>query len=106
MASGMPINKIIALPGNQLAVKYAPDVLILTHIDVDMSIERTIKRNEESKGVFQEREFLQKVSDRFHSEWFSALMKENGTAVHCINTNQEITKVKQAINSLLSTHLI
>ena len=24
MASGMPINKIMALPGNQLAVKYAP----------------------------------------------------------------------------------
>jgi thymidylate kinase len=87
MEGGMSLRKLLKLPGNALALRYAPDALILTDLDPEVAVERLRGRCEESRGVFADLAFLRRVTKRFRSTWFSLLFHHYGCSVHSFNTD-------------------
>ncbi len=105
MPDGMSLRKLMKLPGNALALKYAPDALILTDLDATTAVERLRGRSEESRGVFADLAFLQKVTRRFRSRWFSLLFQHYGSSVHSFDTDIPLPEMLARSEKLLD-HLL
>jgi thymidylate kinase len=107
MAGGISLRRLLKLPGNALALRHAPDTLIITDLDPEIAVERIKKRDEESKGVFADLAFLRRVTRRFRSRWFSFLFTHYGAAVHSFDTGIPLdsmnARAKQLINDILKT---
>lgn len=82
----LSVEEIATLPGNQLALKHAPDHLILTRIAPEQIVERIAKRNDDSKGMYGELELMRKVDARFREPWFRAYFETHGTRIHTLDT--------------------
>ena len=101
MPQGLPLEQMIALPGNHLALAHAPDVLILTRIRAQTAFARIQARQEESKGVYADLAFLQIQEERFASDWFKQLFASVGTQVVELDTSGTLEETKTQ-----ATHLI
>jgi dTMP kinase len=95
------LRRLLKLPGNAAAMKYAPDFMILIDIDVKTAIERIGQRNDDSKGVFQGPAFLKKLAKRFRSRWFSWLFTRHGASVHAFDTRLPLETVVEKFKLLL-----
>ncbi len=87
MPGGPNLEELLALPGNDLAMQHAPDILVLTHVKPETAQARLQARADESKGVFEDVELLRKIAERFASDWFSRLFHDHGTSVHHFNAD-------------------
>ena len=105
MPDAPELEDILALPGNALALSRAPNHLILTRLSPAAAIERLRERDEESRGVFADIELLQRVDERFSSDWFRALFQSRGTTIHDLPTDmspeQTATRALALISSLM-----
>lgn len=102
MEGGPKLEDLIKLPGNTLALEFCPNDLVITNIDPGKLTER-FNRDDDSKGVFENIEYLKKVNERFHSDWFSQLFTDHGTQVHNFNTDVPKDEMEQNIISLISS---
>ncbi|MBU0531417.1 MAG: hypothetical protein ABIG32_01500 [Candidatus Uhrbacteria bacterium] len=94
MDDSISLEEVIELPGNKLALEHAPDLLVLTDLDPETIVERVKNRQDDSKGVYENLEFLKKVAERYRAEWYSELFMKHGTSVHVFDTRipkQEMT---------------
>ncbi len=105
MEGGMSLRKLLKLPGNTLALKYAPDALILTDLDPEVAVERLRGRSEESRGIFADLAFLRRVTKRFRSHWFSRLFHHYGCSVHSFDTDVPLPEMMERSQKLLD-HLL
>lgn len=107
MPGGISLRRLLKLQGNALALRHPPTALIVTDLNPIIAVERIKKRDEESKGVFADLAFLQRVTRRFRSRWFSLLFHRLGTTVHAFSTdvpmNEMIARARQLIESILKT---
>ncbi|MBU4315316.1 deoxynucleoside kinase [Patescibacteria group bacterium] len=104
MEGGPKLEELIKLPGNTLALEFAPNHIIVTNIDAHKLVDR-FKRDDDSKGLYENIEYLQQVNKRFESNWFSELFTNNGTCVHHFSTDLEIENMKQNIINLITSIL-
>jgi thymidylate kinase len=95
------LRRLLKLPGNAAAMKYAPDFMILIDIDVKTAIARIKQRDDDSKGVFQDPAFLKKLAKRFRSRWFSWLFMRHGASVHAFDTRLPLETVVEKFKLLL-----
>jgi len=95
------LRRLLKLPGNATAMKFAPDYMILIDIDPNTAIERIKKRDDDSKGVFQNPKFLRKLAKRFRSRWFSRLFMKHGASVHAFDTRVPLETVVNKFKLLL-----
>jgi len=106
MPNSVPLETIMSLPGNRLALENAPDALILTRLSAEIAMERIKKRDEESKGVFADIAFLKKQEERFASTWFRDLFERHGSTLYEIDTSrtmeQSTATATQLINHILT----
>lgn len=92
MDNTITLEEVLRLPGNALALTYAPHHLILPRIPATLAYERSSKRAE-SKGVFSEvLPHLETWNERFHSDWFAKLFKERGSTIHSIQTDTPLAE--------------
>jgi len=107
MPNSVPLETIMALPGNKLALEHAPDDLILTQVSAQTAMERIRARDDESKGVFAELSFMEKQEERFNSDWFKTLFESHGSQLFQLDTSgtleQSRTNATTLINHLLTT---
>lgn len=107
MPGGIPLQDMLRLPGNALALEYAPDHIVLTDISPEAAIARTHGRDDESKGVFQELAFMKQVHERYRSDWFTTLFTEKGSQIHFLDTSttldDSIASATQLLQTLLPT---
>lgn len=107
MKDGIPLETVLALPGNALAMRHAPDALILTKLPAQTAFERIKTRAEESKGVFTDIAFLKLQEERYASTWLKKLFEDHGTKVFHLDTSMPIEDVqksaKQLIEHILTT---
>lgn len=105
MPRSVELDIIKALPGNQLALRHAPDALILTELSAEVAQERIRTRNDESKGVFTDLEFLKRVEARFKEPWLHALFEAHGTKLFSLDTSgsleQTNTRATELINQII-----
>jgi len=104
MPGGCKLEDLIALSGNALAIANAPDHLIITNIN-PARIQERLNRDDDSKGVFENIEFMKKTHERYNSDWFENIFKEQGTQIHQFNTDIPIENMGKNAKNLISTLL-
>jgi hypothetical protein len=94
------------LPGNALALAHVPHALVLTRINPALIKERIAQRADESKGIFEDVEFLHRVAECFEAPWFRDIFESRGTKIYelCTEGSLEETSenAKRLIEQLLS----
>ncbi len=87
------LKNIIDLPGNRLALKYAPSLMIITKVDAEVIIER-LKGREKKKddAIFENLFFQRKIESRYESEWLKQLFTKVGSKVVYLDTNPPRTE--------------
>ncbi len=107
MPGSIPLEQILNLPGNKLALEHAPDALILTKVRAELARERILQRDDESKGVYSHLDFLKKQEERFEQQWFRDLFENKGTNMYELDTSGEIEdsnhNAKKLIDQILTT---
>lgn len=101
MPNSVPVETILSLPGNKLALEHAPTALVLTKLPADVAAGRIAGRGGESKGVFADVEFLKKQEERFASEWFRKLFEEHGTKVFELDTSGSLEQSQRLATELI-----
>jgi len=93
-AEQISLKKILSLEGNQLALKYRPDILIIADIKPELCIQRLEGRSEKQDNViFENLEFQKKAYKRFKSKWFRKLFEERGSKVAYLDTSRSKEEV-------------
>lgn len=106
MPSSVPLETVMRLPGNRLALEYAPNALVLTKLPAKTALTRIEERRDDLKGVFAQREFLQKLEARFEEPWLKELFEQRGTVVYNLDTSGPLDdtnlKAQQLIDHILA----
>ncbi len=102
MPGGLPLESIMALPGNKLAMQYAPNALILTKLPAEEAVARIQARSDDSKGVFANVEFLKKLAVRFHEPWLRELFESHGTSIHELDTSGTVEDTSARAQTLVN----
>ena len=70
------------LPGNELALKHRPDILVLMDIKARAAIERLSMRFDKKDGsIFENLDFVSRAGKRFKSAWLRRIFEKYGTEV-------------------------
>ncbi|MBT4824094.1 deoxynucleoside kinase [Candidatus Woesearchaeota archaeon] len=81
------LKDILNIPGNRLALKYRPDLLIITKVDPQVVIHRLKNREKKDNAIFEKLVFQRQVANRYESEWLSKLFSGRGSQVQFLDTN-------------------
>ncbi|MFP4402835.1 MAG: dTMP kinase [Candidatus Woesearchaeota archaeon] len=101
------LNDIINLPGNKLAIKNAPDILVIIKVEPEVVIERLMKREKKDNAIFENLMFQKKVQHRFESDWLKKLFSHYNSKLIFLNTNPPTTidDTKKKIIKIWNDHV-
>ena len=102
MPNSVPVETILSLPGNKLALEHAPTALVLTKLPAPVAASRIEQRGGDSKGVFADIEFLKKQEERFASDWFRELFESRGTKLFELNTSGSLEESRRRATELIN----
>ncbi|MBI3033066.1 deoxynucleoside kinase [Candidatus Woesearchaeota archaeon] len=85
----LSLMEIINLPGNKLALKHAPHLLIVTVVDPDTSMKRLDNRSKKDNAIFEKIVFQRKIAERYQSDWLKKLFESHGSKVVYLDTNTD-----------------
>lgn len=95
------LDDILALPGNQLALQNAPDILIIPKLSAETAIKRLAARSEKQDGsIFERLDFLQQLAKRYYSADFKKIFEDRGTKVVYINTEGTLEETRESAKKL------
>ncbi|MBT4540657.1 deoxynucleoside kinase [Candidatus Woesearchaeota archaeon] len=83
----MNLQDIMNIPGNRLALKYAPSLLVLTQVDPQVVIHRLKERTKKDHAIFEKLVFQRQVANRYESDWLKKLFESKGSKVVFLDTN-------------------
>lgn len=86
----LSLKKILDLSGNKLALKYRPDLLIITQVEPKTALKRLALRDKKDGTIFEKLPFLEKLNKRFSASWFRKFMKSKGSKVVYLTTNKTV----------------
>jgi len=85
------LKDIIGLPGNRLALKNRPDILVITKVEPQVVMQRLRERGKKDHAIFENLLFQGKVEMRYESEWLRKLFEGQGAKVVYLDTNPPST---------------
>jgi len=85
------LKDIINLPGNKLAIKNAPDLLIIVRVEPIIVIERLKQRHKDDNAIFENIIFQRKAQFRFESDWLKKLFTHYNSEIVFLDTNPPAT---------------
>ncbi len=94
-AEPLALKKILELEGNQLALKYRPDILIIMDVKPETAIMRLVKRDKKDQAIFEKLEFQKKIDKRFKSKWFKDMFERLGSKVVYLNANGTVEQAEK-----------
>ncbi|MBR9699012.1 hypothetical protein GOV09_00960 [Candidatus Woesearchaeota archaeon] len=97
----LSLRDIMNISGNRLAIKNAPNFLIIVKADADV-ISKRIKGR---KGIFDSLFFQRKIEERFESEWLKQVFERFGSKVIYIDGNLPLEEVKENALKIYNDHL-
>lgn len=93
---------ISSLVGNQLALEYNPEHLILLDLKPEEAMRRLDGRGGKKDNVIFERlDFLTKLNKQYRSKKFKEIFSERGTKIHLLPTDVKIDIMNKEAVSLL-----
>lgn len=95
----LSIKKIIKLSGNALAIKYRPDLLIITLVEPTEAIKRLAIRDKKDGTIFEKLTFLEKLNKRFSARWFRQFFEKRGSKLVYLKTDKTVyDTIEEAID--------
>lgn len=85
----LSLMDLISLPGNKLALKHAPTLLLVTVIDPDISMKRLDGRAKKDNAIFEKIVFQRKIAERYQSDWLKKLFENHGSKVVYLDTSTD-----------------
>lgn len=85
------LRDIILLPGNTLALKTAPDLLVITTLKPETAMKRLKARTKQDDAIFENILFQRKIDERYTSEWLRKLFESQGSKVIYFDTDDPKT---------------
>jgi len=102
----VPVQTILALEGNRLALLRRPDVLLLAACRATEAIRRLGERSgKKDNSIFERGDFLNRAAQRFSSPEFRRLFTDRGTEVLELDTNPPLAEVRASIENLIPSLL-
>jgi thymidylate kinase len=100
--SPVPVELIVNLTGNRLALEHRPDVLILAHCPAQTAAARLAARaGKQDNAMFERVEFLERAAERFASPAFQSLFTERGTRIITVDTSRTTEDTRAAVTELI-----
>ncbi|MFH1439224.1 MAG: dTMP kinase [Candidatus Woesearchaeota archaeon] len=81
------LQDIMNMAGNKLALKYAPNLLLITKVDPQVVIHRLKERSKQDHAIFEKLVFQRQIANRYESEWLIKLFQSKGSVVQFLDTN-------------------
>lgn len=93
------LPEILSYEGNKLALKYRPDLLIITKLPAQLVINRLNNRlAKRDDAIFENLPFLKKAARYFNSAWFRKIFEKEGSQVVYVDASKDIEHgVNQAL---------
>ena len=98
----LTLDKLAALPGNNLALENRPDHLVLAELAAEEAIKRLGARSDkQDNAIFERLEFLKRLETRYRDENFRNLFIDRGTKIIGLPTDVTIDIMKEQAVILL-----
>lgn len=99
------LEMVMNLPGNAVALENMMTDIILTKVDIDIVQKRMKTRDDDSKGIHERLDWLDKVQRAFHGERFKEIFLKKNVRIHSVDTGGEISEtiieVKKIIDNVI-----
>ena len=93
--ASITLEEILSLTGNAMAMRHAPDHLIVASLDPIIAMDRLTRRaNKQDEHIYEKEAFLRLLNERYTSDWFRELFTSHGTKLHFLNSNKTINDVR------------
>ena len=99
----LTLRDLMHIQGNILAIKNAPDFLIIVKADPD-AIAARLKKDE--TGIFDSLFFQRKIEERFESDWLKQIFERFGTKVLYLDGNCSISELKERALKLFKDYVM
>lgn len=100
----LTFEKLLAMPGNALALKNRPDYLILLTTEPEEAMRRLDARGDKKDNViFENLDFQKKTAATFMSPGYQEIFTQAGTKIIYLSTMGEIDIIKQKAKDLLAS---
>ena len=97
------LRELINLEGNKLAIKNAPDYIIIVKADPEKIAARMTKRE---KGIFDNLFFQRKVEERFESDWLKQVFERFGTKVLYLDGDCSLIELKERALKMIKDYVV
>ena len=77
----MTFKQMIQMPGNRLALKNSPDLLILAKVEPKIVVDRMKANGKLGNDIFSTLNFQRKIDSRYSSPWLQSLFAKFGTKI-------------------------
>lgn len=100
--NGLTRNQLMNLPGNRLALIWAPHVLVVASVSPPIALQRLVKRShKKDSSIFENLSFEQRARKQFLSRAFQQVFTKRGTIVKILSTEGAIEDTQKRANQLL-----
>jgi len=96
------LHQIMNIPGNKLALKNAPDLLLITDVKPEVVMVRLKEREKQDRAIFENLLFQKKISERYKAEWLKRLFEKMGSKVVYVNTEGTIEETKAKVLDIIN----
>lgn len=97
-------NELMTLPGNRLALSWAPQVLVIATVSPRVALQRLAKRSgKKDSAIFENLKFELKAQKQFLSQDFRQIFTQRGTSVKIFSTAGTVVDTKKRAEQLLSS---
>lgn len=93
----MSLKDIVDMPGNKLALKNSPDLLIIAKVEPQLVITRLQRDGKIKEAIFRNLNLQRKLDERYSSSWLKSLFERFDSQVEYLDVNppKDIEQVKQ-----------
>jgi len=86
--NGLPLEEILKLPGNQLALQRTPDYVIIPKLnDAKQAFERLLGREKQDNSIFEKLDFLTKAQLKYQGDELREFLENHGSKVIYLDTS-------------------
>lgn len=93
---------VASLPGNQLAIEWRPDIVILCDVPADVALARLAHRADKNDdSVFEQHDYMVRLANRLQADSWKTYLQKNGTQFITFDADQPLALAIKAAQHLL-----
>jgi len=102
----LTMEHIAQMEGNQLAMQFPPDLLVIPTVNAEEAIKRLEKRFEKKDdAIFEKKNFQEKLRALYNTVEFIAVFEKLGTKVVFVDASKPISETEAQIIDILNQYI-